>query len=407
MTPGHQTTILALGGRQFAFGLRWTTVGPAGNLQAASQQAARADNANFVVVRKRIRQFGVAHVPIELKPSRFRAWHSAAATLADAERGQWLGFWRLADGTVYGVAVGTKGILPDGDRLFANEEDAQAALTSLQNVQHWRRVICPAEWAVPGAVQQPLAELLSGHRGQALEAVGKGGVTGVALKMAGVLAFGVPTLVGLLYWRGYLSPRVVVQEAQAKAPDPVPARYLAAANVAQGCLTAINGAMQGVGIPGWRVGSLSCDGRALSVNYRPYGRYPFRSLDGLPNVAASSDGKTATITYPVQGVAETVSFGPFPTAADTANHLVRVAEKLHAGEVSVPAPRVVAPPVEAGRQPLQAPPLFQTGTFSLTTVAPPDLWSAHLALPNLAITAITLQPVGMIWNLKGITYVAP
>jgi len=154
--PGRKAAgnaeILVVGGRPYAFGLRWTSATSRSAIEQEAKVAAIAEGANYVVIHPGYNQFGLASIANGL--AGFRSWfyrpRSGAATIALAAGAATLAAFPLDDDRWLVLAIDRKGILPDGDMIVANAEQAKARIEALvaQSPATWRKKFVPEDWGI-------------------------------------------------------------------------------------------------------------------------------------------------------------------------------------------------------------------------------------------------------------------
>ena len=166
--PRRYAEILAVGGRSYAFGLRWTSAAVRASLDSEATAARPPrSGANFVAIHRGYCQFGLASIAGVPPPvckahstgrraaSRLSPHPAGAATLAA---------FPLDDGRWLVMAIDRKGFLPDGDLIVADAEQARARIARwiAQSPTSWRRKFVPDAWGIPDSKSVDPTTLLAG-----------------------------------------------------------------------------------------------------------------------------------------------------------------------------------------------------------------------------------------------------
>jgi hypothetical protein len=156
--------ILAVAGKSYAFGLRWTSVATRGSLTAEALSAAQAEGANYIALNSTFNQFGLARIPGAPDGWRSIAYRPlvGAAAIAAAVGTATLAAFPLEDGRWLVLAIDRKGFLPDGDLIVADAEQARARIDALvaQSPNSWRRKFLPADWKIADSKSTSPQDLL-------------------------------------------------------------------------------------------------------------------------------------------------------------------------------------------------------------------------------------------------------
>lgn len=281
--------VVTVGQRQYAVGLYWEN-SPSSRVVAAAKEAALQPGqmADFFAVRRaaekdgRVPQFGL---------SQTSAGHKAglpvfAACLANQQGGSWVGGFRLREGTVVTV-VRDDLIVPDGDQLYLDENEARERLLQEISFGGLQRIYAPESWAIPGADNMPLSLLLDERRDVRLQPVATpkivwmagGGLLVILLIGLGVglylqneeakqAALEAANLSAIQ--KAHQAANALVYGAQGNQPQyPPPERYWEEKplmlDVVEACRKGL--AEVKIGIAGWRMVDLKCDGNSLSINW--------------------------------------------------------------------------------------------------------------------------------------------
>jgi hypothetical protein len=288
MTPVAGT--ISVGRRQYAVGLYWQ-ISPSGKVAQAAREAARQPglHADFFAIRGgtkngRVAQYGLGQLEFGHKAG----MPSAAASLASGQPGSWAGAFKLREG-FWVVVVRDDLITSEGDQFYAEEADARERLMQEIALGGLQRVYAPEGWSVPGADPIPLSLLLERRSDGALR-----NVTTPRSTLIGIGAFVVLLLVGtiyLFYWqqqqreaeeaelRRVRADAIERAKREAQMASPIgssapvytpPPRVwenqptvTAWLDACRDALTQVSGA-----VLGWKPSHISCDGKALSVQWQ-------------------------------------------------------------------------------------------------------------------------------------------
>lgn len=192
--------VVHVGRRAYAVGLYWEN-SPEGRVAKTAREAARqpGQNADFFAIRSgnkegRVPQFGLGQSGAGYKAG----LASFAACLANQQPGAWAGAFRLREGIAV-VVVRDDLIVPDGDLLFADENDARDRLLQELSFGGLQKVYAPEAWSLPNADTMPVTLLLNERHDVVLRSttIPKNVVIGAAVA-AGLFLLVVG---GGLYWQ--------------------------------------------------------------------------------------------------------------------------------------------------------------------------------------------------------------
>ena len=257
---------LRVGKVRYAVGLLWQDVEESRDIPAEARKIAARPGVDrdLFVVRATGTDFGLGRKG----DGHAKGMPSLAARLADANRGTWVGIFKV-DGGWYLAAV--NGDHVQADAVVTDEGEARARFGEAhEHVSEWQEVYCPASFHVDGSREVELADLLTGKspRLQSVDRVSpyiKFGVAAVALLAA---------LWGTSQYYQYKADeetKRLIAEATERAkqtvgvakkevprpPAPWEGHYKATRYV-EACVEGMHRAV--LAIPGWKTKSLVCDG---------------------------------------------------------------------------------------------------------------------------------------------------
>ena len=279
--------VVTVGRRTYAVGLYWEN-SPSSRVVAAAKEAASqpGQRADFYAIRAgkkdgRVPQFGLGQAASGHKAS----MPAFAGCLANQQPGSWAGAFRLREGTVVTV-VRDDLIVPDGDQLFLDENEARERLLQEISFGGLQRIFAPESWAIPGSDNMPITLLIDERRDVSLRnvttprSVWIAGTAGAIFVLA-ILAFG-------LYEQNLAAKREADEAKRLSAlaevrrtaaniafgeqkppPYPPPERkweskppVLAIVDACRAGLNKIPGA-----VAGWHMSQVKCDPGALTANW--------------------------------------------------------------------------------------------------------------------------------------------
>ncbi len=403
-TPGS-TELLRVGGRTYAFGLRWTSGVARSTLGAEAKSAALAEGANYVAIHRAYGQFGLALIPGV--PAGLRGWcyrpRSGVAAIAANAGAATLAAFPLDDGRWLVIAIDRKGILPDGDLVVDDAEQAKARITRLiaQSPNSWRRKFLPVEWGVADSGTIDPKTLLSGAAGVKLTPLWVlADRTRIGLRIA-VSALIMSALVLMALRIGSTPAPVAVVPFQ--APKALPALWTPAGLTLDACLSALRQAQRYNAVPGWIPTKYTCrSGQSLVIDFsrRGVGQISLmRSL--LPAAQLSDDGRAAVLAIPLDGLPRLSSIGAFAPREQYRTVGLDLSQRLN-GAFTLQVGRTQLPGESDMTQP------NQTWTFlnwTYQTQAPAIVWSGALArLGAISVDTLVLNPSDNLWQITGSLY---
>lgn len=421
LTAGQAPTataggVISIGRKKYAVNLYWQP-SPSGRVSQAAREAAGQPGqmADFYAVRpgtsNRVPQFALGQ-----KDFGHRAGQpTGAASLAEDQPGSWGGVFRVAEG--WWLVISRDDLIaPDGDILFADENEARQRLYEEINLGGLQRIYAPDNWAVPGGDPIPLTLLLQGRADYRLQYV-KYPIKAIALGLLILAAVGGAGYYALNYQQEQLSEfeksiQDLSPEEQARArlqqqaqfapppPPPPPKRVWEDAPRPTEMLNACQQTLQQVPATalGWGRGEVVCDGHNLVVAWNrqqgPAIVPPNAQITGLRDNTAS--------TYPLpnltaRGAEELSSNGTVMQEALMDNWPITLAV--------IPDEVVTAAPAAPGMQPPPAPPpppwIKKKITFTSDN-APWYIWARYAAIKGLVLDRVVWN--GSDWTFEGTLY---
>lgn len=421
---GASTGVVTIGRKKYAVNLYWQP-SPSGRVSQAAREAANQPGqmADFYAARPgnsrgRVPQFGLGQKEYGHKVGQ----PTGAASLAEDQPGSWAGVFRVPEG--FWLVVSRDDLIaPDGDILFATEQEARTRLFEEVNLGGLQRIYAPANWNVSGSDAVEVALLMQGRSDFRLQFV-KYPVKAIA---AGVAVLFVICILGYLAlsWQqerqdsfeeglNNLSPEqqaiARMQQAQQLAPPPPPPpppKLWQDAPAPQQFLSACQQGLAQVPatVQGWRVGEVICSGTSLTVNWiRNSGEQALLP----PNTSVMSLDSSTISTYelPAQtarGAQTLGANGDLVHKALRGNWPIALAS-LPDDPAPAPAPAPLAVPgmpAPKPAAPLPSPWIKKKITIRSDT-APWNIWSTYADLPGLVLNSVTWS--GTSWVTEGVIY---
>jgi len=307
--------VVTVGRRQYAVGLYWEN-SPSGRLAQTAKEAARqpGQQAEFYALRSgakngRVPQFGLGQSAAGHKAG----MPAFAACLANQQPGSWAGAFRLREGIVVTV-VRDDLVVPDGDQFFVNEHEARDRLLQEVGFGGLQRIYAPEAWSISGADSMPVSLLLDERRDVRLRPVE------IPKKMILIGALAAGLLLVVLAGGWYYNEKMAEEEAAQQAQRDALRRLQSQANKANPFqkagpeyppperkwektphpLEVIESCRAGLAeipatVVGWRMTTLKCDGRQITVTLshdKGYAPPP-------PHATVNDTGLGATMTVPL------------------------------------------------------------------------------------------------------------
>lgn len=402
MTDMVKTQILAMGGADYALGLIWLTPAKGAGVRADCARHAREYKATHALYGKGIRQFALADTAGQpYQPTQRRPCYSAALAVATALREPTIFAAFALESGFYVVARVNNQFLPDGDRLFDDEAEAQAFFDRYKAATQWPTALrfAPGEWKIPSTPEAALDEILGSApptptlRRPPLPPTYYY-VAGGALAAAAVFAG----------WT-YLFHHSAAPLRQRQHYEPLPTELVSFGTSARTCDSAAAEFHRKVWVPGWPVSQMTCDGAALTATLTRHPRAPRAWIAAIPEATVADDLETASVPATLSGTPQ-----PSPLSPDQLANQADIVRRLRiiANNLGGTAPTfTMAPPrlIGTGDPPTGGPPWMRM-TWTFTTTAPAEYWIPPIAsLPATSLGSITQTTER--FTVTGNTYVQP
>lgn len=414
--------VVSVGRRIYAVGLYWEN-SPSSRVVAAAKEAASqpGQKADFYAIRAgqkdgRVPQFGLGQLVAGHKVS----MPAFAGCLANQQPGSWVGAFRLREGVVVTV-VRDDLIVPDGDQLFLDENEARERVLQEISFGGLGRIYAPESWAIPGADNMPVSLLMDERRDVKLQSV----TTPKSVWLAGgalVVLLAIGLAVGL-YLQDQEAKRTAMENARMSALQKAKA---AANQIAFGTvkeptyppperkweskppvMEVIESCRVGLanipaGINGWRMVQMKCDGNSISISWiRDKG---FSTPPKDWNINPSGAAATSSVSLPK------LTPRGHEDLANPDEITRRYLSQNWAGTVSrLPEDPLPPPPPGYSGAWNPPPPPWIKRSFTLTVPELPSVLPAYFHdLPGVVANALTFKlgtnNVTGTWSIEGIIY---
>jgi hypothetical protein len=403
--PNTPAEILVVGGRPYAFGLRWTSARSRSTLEEEAKEAASAEAANYVVLHRAYNQFGLASIT-DL-PAGWRRWiyrpRSGVATVALVAGAATLAAFPLDDDRWLVLAIDRKGFLPDGDIIVANAAAARTRIETLiaQSPTTWRKRFVPEDWGIPDSKTVNPADLLSRPGAPRLTPLWR-------LTHRRRIRFGFAAFGALLAAAGLTAVRLVTTPPPAIAipfqpPRPVAAIWTPAALSLDRCLSALKDAQRYNAVPGWSPVKYSCQGgESVVIDFTRIANGQISAIRVLlPAAQLSEDGHSAVLAIPLRALPRISATGSFASRQQYRLVALDLSQRLN-GSFSIQAARTPLPGEAPTTPPGQAWILLD---WSYRTQAPATVWASAIArLGSISVETVVFTPADNFWQIGGTLY---
>lgn len=432
MQDSEKSGVIQVGDMEYAVGMFWQTAEDPKSAKREAKLAAKQEvnPADLFVMREGfVAQWAIGWTSSGHK----KDMPAAAACLAEALTGNWLGVFEVNGGWWF-VASRRDAILPDGDMLYEDEDEPRTRFETEFVRGGWDRVFTPEEWGM-GADATPLEELLEGHDEPKLSYLNDFFTRlPKTVKVAGVAAVvGVCIMgyVGVQVYEGIVAEQRAEEErlaAQQRAAmmarleaERLEKERLAAARRLErvdrvwenaplpsdwvvACATALD--KLSVQVAGWDLQSIGCSGGGASARWsRGIGgsissaQY---SLNGIARPAIGASGEVMNASVPLQGLdargAETAWKMPL-----IRENFLELFQGIDAGVTLEQVARPPKPPDEDLEAPRPRPPAHFT--FRFASEVPPLAWaSVFERFPGMIVDNIGFSIGGRNWQYSGRVY---
>jgi hypothetical protein len=393
--------VFSSGGRAFLFGAKWGTPPTPKALRREAGAAAKRDQARFVAFRPRPAQYALAAPSSGERPRLTRSWYSAAATLADGVKGTILGAWELADGSVWLVAVGRQGILPSGDRLYSDPDQARSDFAELHRTGDFKKIFAPAGWGVEHSRADSLAGLLSKGGSASFRPPATASAARLLPHVVGIVGLLAVSLVG---WRVLKKPARPHAIAASVAPAHAVLSFIPTAAVVDACMMRLAQDGDLIQVGGFALKTGSCAPGAITYSLAPTTSLPTQALqEYLPAATCTADGKTCTVRreFPVPAA---IMAPALPLGASEIDHTLKTIAESALAKLTFADTR--ERPRLPG-EPETAPQTWRTTTWRFETPAPVHFWAPNLAQLPGAIKTMSFNFETDHWTIEGESYAHP
>ena len=331
--------VVKVGGRRFAVHLHWQTLEDDQTIrQKMAQNRAEPDKPDYWLVYRRAaaawRTAGDIQIGLGRKElGHRRGYPSLAAAFAlahpstDSDVGDDCGLFDIGDGLYYIVAVVDGRIDADTDLLYADRERAIEEFASLlSRADHnWRSVYCPADLGYDGSRDATLDDVITTANAKRVPALRELLPVTLIARVMGAFAIIAILLGGYTIWHHH-EDRIALrlakdralafahfraeQEARARAMagpwrhEPIFAAALTA------CVTETD--RLALTVPGWSLRTMTCNGKTLVADYGMAGGTIAWLYNVFPSVPIKWEGKSATVTWEIQGLQTAANQNPSP-----------------------------------------------------------------------------------------------
>jgi hypothetical protein len=432
MTGPHLFTVE---GETFAFGLFWQPLSASTPAERSKEILSLAQELSFdlaVTRNSAMHCVGFAKSSQTLKVGIFSAAAVISKTLDVEMRARDFIFVSpLPDGQWAYVAQRDGVILPDGDKVFASEDGARAALLEHMSLGDWSLVIVPAIWGINGSVERDFLSMLPRKKNgkirthkwwrlmpanprRAVMTANAGKIALIAV-VAGVALGG-----GLIYkkWKSERDARLAAEAAAAAAAmqagaagqvvrpeNPWKSQPLAHEMV-RACLTTLS--TQRVFPGNWDLISIECSGGQLKISWKPRAGGWIKHLREIePSATIAVDGSDASASVPLPAMK--VGYDEEAPAQNDRLSQMYATAQAYGVTLVAEAAHPDSAPVLPGR-PAQAPQVFwKEVKWSAQGVVLPDVVLAALDGPGFRMSAMRAKWVNgnFVWTMEGTQYVQP
>ena len=268
--------VVTIDDQKYAVGLMWQPVqnidDPMPEIRETMESEADADL--YCLRQTNVMQYGVGRSTLGHRDGMPSLAASVTSALNQYE--SFCAVFQVKEGWWF-VAVRNGLILAEEDVLFATEEEAQRAYSSMMAVPDWDACIVPASWNIDGTLQQDLVELAAKGRKTRLEEPDAARRTYFLLFIAVIIVAGIIGLVWLLisFWNSVFPPQTIqpVQNPQVIQPiAPAPEKskpwekMAKTEDLIQACWDDIY-QIKSISFPGWKIGLISCTKDGITTTW--------------------------------------------------------------------------------------------------------------------------------------------
>lgn len=308
--------VVTVNGQKYAVGLMWQPIqnidDPNPEIRETMESELDADL--YCLRQTTVSQYGVGRSTLGHRAG----MPSLAASVASAlsQHDSFCAVFQVEEGWWF-VAVRNGLILAEEDVLFATEEEAQRAYSSMMAVPDWDACIVPASWNIEGTIQQSLEELAEKGRKVRLQEINAAHRTYFLLVIAIIILL---ALAGLIYmlvglWRSVFPPQTIqsVQAPQVIQPvTPAPEKpkpwekMVDTKAFIEECWDDVY-QIKSISFPGWKIGLISCtpesvtttwtkDSKEGLLSWMRFGITEYQFTDLYVDVSPSGTTATGTVS---------------------------------------------------------------------------------------------------------------
>ena len=338
--------VVVIDGQKYAVGLLWQPIQRSDDPLSEIRETVESEEGADLYCLRLGTQYGIGKTSLGHR----EGMPSLAATVASglANYSSYCGVFQVPEGWWF-IAVRNDLILSEEDVLYASEEEALRAFTSMMAVPDWELKIVPASWNIEGTEHFELAELANrGHKVR-LQEINAERKTKILLVFALLI---IAVVVVVIFWAVQIwnqvwqqptikaeKPPEIIQPVQ---PAPEKAQPWEQLNDTRAFINACwNNSYQlkSIVIPGWGIGRIECTPESINTSFSrkdsksllswirfALEEYQFTIL----TVDLSQDGGSATATVKLGKMPKVVS-KPTWTAAqlqEDLSELVRATPAL-------------------------------------------------------------------------------
>ena len=289
-TPVQQTIdgTVEIDGQTYAVGLMWQPIQNLDDPIPEIREAIESEpDADLYCVRQDLltaSQYGIGRSSLGHKNGMPSLAFSVTSALSQYE--SFCAVFQVKEGWWF-LAVRNGLILAEEDVLFATEDEAKRAYTSMMAVPDWNACIVPAEWQLDGTIQLPLDDLVKKGRKIRLQEINAAHRTYFLLFVAVIIVI---ALAGLIYmlvglWRSVFPPQTIqaIQKPQviqpvAPAPEkPKPWEKVTDTDAfIKKCWDDVY-QIKSISFPGWNIGLITCTKEGIATSWTKQAREGYLS----------------------------------------------------------------------------------------------------------------------------------
>lgn len=268
--------VVTVDDQKYAVGLMWQPVqnidDPDPEIRETMESEPDADL--YCLRQTSVFQYGVGRSILGHKDGMPSLAASVASALSQYE--SFCAVFQVEEGWWF-VSVRNGLILAEEDVLFATEEEAQRAYSSMMAVPDWDACIVPAEWNIEGTIQQSLVELVSKGRKVRLQEINGAHRTYFLLFIAIIILLALAGLIIVFVrlWHSVFTPTAIPtvqapQIYQPVVPQPEKAqpwdKMVDTKSLIERCWSDIY-QIKSISFPGWKGGLITCTKDGITTTW--------------------------------------------------------------------------------------------------------------------------------------------